>query len=190
MEIMESFFAGLRFDFLVFGFVFLPVYFCLLVQATMQKWPRQIFYIYKFYYGAVWVWICALTFSDFFFFSRHGIRMRFNDYMSFSGQEFIDLARSLRLDQSLIFCVITAILFGVGFNLIKSIKFGEWKDEYSPFRGTYLEVTLRILLPLLLIVFAARGTIGPQHLNFENSVVSKLKPLNELALNAVWCFDK
>ena len=52
------------------------------------------------------------------------------------------------------------------------------------------EMALRILLPLILIVLAARGTVTPHHLALEHSEVSNSKELNEMALNAVWCFDK
>jgi hypothetical protein len=45
-------------------------------------------------------------------------------------------------------------------------------------------------LPLLLIVLAARGTVEAHHLALEHSEVSNNKALNEMGLNAVWCFDK
>ncbi len=66
VDVLHSFLAGLRFDILVFGFLFIPIYFLLMLQAFFEKWPRSMFVAYKFYFVVVWFAICALTFIDFF----------------------------------------------------------------------------------------------------------------------------
>lgn len=190
VEVAQSFMAGFRFDLLVFGFLFIPIYFIVVTQAFLQRWPAKMFNTYKLYFGGVWFLICALSFIDFFHFSRYGARMRFVDYMSWNPDVFIFQAKAMPPHQVWIFCIITIMLFGLGYLLTAGIKFGDWKDEYSPQAGTKLEVTLRLLLPLLLIALAARGTIEPHHLSLEHSEVSSHKAINEMALNAVWCFDK
>lgn len=189
-EIIQSFIAGIRFDILIFGFLFIPVYFLLIAQTFLEAWPKSSFFLYKIYFGAAWVLICALTYLDFFYFVLHGRRMRFAEYSGWSFDVLIEQWKVLPLNQTLIFTVISIVLLLLGHMLIKSLNFGEWKDEYSPhpaFRG---EVFLRIIVPLVLIFLAARGNVMPHHLALEHSQVSNSKELNEMALNAVWCFDK
>ncbi|WP_235046330.1 hypothetical protein [Bdellovibrio bacteriovorus] len=190
VEIAQSFLAGFRFDLLIFGFLFIPLYFLVMIQAVLQKWPRAGFLFYKAYFTVVWFLICALTFVDFFHFAKYGKRMRFADYNSWNMQSWLEQFQSLPQNQSWIFCIITVLLFSLGYMLVKSLKFGEWKDEYSPQAGSKFETLWRVLLPLVLIVLAARGTVEAHHLALEHSEVSLDKVINEMALNAVWCFDK
>lgn len=189
-EIMQSFIAGIRFDILIFGFLFIPVYLVLMLQAFFEKWPPKGFFFYKTYIGLAWILICALTFVDFFYFAHHGKRMRYVEYSSWTPEVLLEQAKALQINQILVFTVISVVLLILGHMLIKSLHFGEWKDEYSPHPARRGEVLLRILLPLILIVLAARGTVTAHHLNLEHSEVSNSKELNEMALNAVWCFDK
>ena len=120
----------------------------------------------------------------------HGQRMRFEQYESWSPELFMEQVNALQMNQVIVFTVISAVLLFLGHMLIKAMKFGEWKDEYSPHQGSRFEVVWRILLPLILIFLAARGSVMPHHLALEHSQVSANKELNEMALNAVWCFDK
>lgn len=189
-EILQAFLAGVRFDVLIFGFLFIPIYFLLILQAVFEKWPKKLFYFYKTYFGLAWIVICALTFVDFFYFTKHGTRMRFADYSDWSFATTYEQAQSLQINQWATFTIITVVLLVLGHMLIKSLKFGVWKDEYSPHPAYRGEVLLRILVPLILIMLAARGSVMPHHLALEHSEVSDSKELNEMALNAVWCFDK
>ena len=189
-EVAQSFLAGVRFDTLVFGFLFIPVYFILLFQAVTEKWPRFMFFIYKAYFVMAWFIICALTFVDFFYFARHGARMRFADYVAWTPDLLIEQVHRVQPIQVWIFCIITLMLFSLGFMLTKSLKFGEWKDEYSPHTGSKLETVFRIFAPLVLVALGARGTVEAHHLALEHSEVSYTKAINEMGLNAVWCFDK
>ncbi|MNJ93403.1 hypothetical protein D3C87_110830 [compost metagenome] len=190
VEIFQSFLAGIRFDLLVFGFILIPIYFLLMIQAMLEKWPRSLFYFYKFYFSFVWAAVCSVTFVDFFFFSRYGRHMRFADYMNWTPEKLTEQSYALQSNQTLIYGVITALLLALGFMLIKAIKFGDWKDEYSPTQGSKLEVLWRVFLPLILVFLAARGTVEPHHLELAHSEVSNNTVINEMALNAVWCFDK
>lgn len=189
-EIAQSFLAGLRFDLLVFGFIFVPIYPVVIVQAIFEKWPRGIYLFYKIYFSIAWLAICALTFVDFFYFARHGRRMRFAEYSGWNPEVLIEQAKSLEVNQVIVFTVISLVLLLLGYMVIKAVYFGEWKDEYSPHPARRGEIVQRILLPIIFIFLAARGTVTPHHLNIEHSDVSNSKELNEMALNAVWCFDK
>lgn len=190
IDILSSFFAGFRFDLLIVGFLFIPVYFAVIIQAFSERWPRWMFRNYKFYFIGTWFLICGLTYIDFFYFAHHGQRMRFNDYMAWTPESFIEQFNAVAPNQAWIFTSITVLLFSLGFMLTKALNFGQWKDEFSPRYGSKLEEIWRILLPLILIALAARGTVEPHHLALEHSEVSNNKVINEMALNAVWCFDK
>lgn len=189
-EVMSSFVVGFRFDLLIFGFLFIPLYFSIMAQAFSERWPRFMFITYKFYFVIVWFLICLLTYMDFLFFVRHGRRMRFAEYMSWTPESLLVQFNSLPSNQTWIFTTLTLLLFSLGYTLTKGLKFGQWKDEFSPRYGSKFEVIWRVLLPLVLIALAARGTVEPHHLALEHSEVSNNKAINEMALNAVWCFDK
>lgn len=190
VEIFQSFLAGIRFDLLIFGFFMAPVYLLLMLQTFSEKWPRFMFGFYKAYFAVIWMAVCSLSFMDFFFFSRYGKRMRFADYTSWTPEQLMEQSQTLQPNQFWIFCVITVLLLCLGCMLVKSLRFGEWKDEYSPTLGTRFEVFWRISLPLILVVLAARGTVEAHHLELAHSEVSDNTVINEMALNAVWCFDK
>jgi hypothetical protein len=190
LEILHSFGAGIRFDILIFGFLLIPIYFVLLIQAVAEKWPNWIFTIYKVYFAAMWVIICLLSYVDFFHYAHHGRRMRFAEYSNWTPQLTWEQMQSLQTNQALFFTISAVILTALGCMLIRGLQFGQWKDEYSPQKGSRIELALRIVLPLLLIVLAARGTVEAHHLALEHSQVSDNSALNEMALNAVWCFDK
>ncbi|QDK43905.1 hypothetical protein DOM22_01375 [Bdellovibrio sp. ZAP7] len=190
LEIVQSFVAGFRFDILIFGFLLLPIYFILMIQAISEKWPNWIFVLYKIYFAIIWFIICVMSFVDFFTYAHHGRRMRFAEYFNWTPDLTWEQMHALQTNQVIFFTVSTVILFSLGYMMIRGMQFGQWKDEYSPQKGSYGEMALRIVLPLLLIVLAARGTVEPHHLALEHSQVSSIPALNEMALNAVWCFDK
>lgn len=190
VEVAQSFLAGIRFDLSVFAFIFAPIYLVVLIQAISEKWPSGLFQFHKFYFIFVWFLICLITFVDYFHFTRHGARMRMEDYKSWSPEILMQQASALQSNQVWFFLVITVLLFFLGFTLANGIKFGDWKDEYSPKKRGRIEVIWRVLLPLVLIYSFARGTFESEYLTTEQSEVSNFTAINEMALNAVWCFDK
>ena len=190
LEILYSFGTGIRFDILIFGFLFIPIYFVLLIQAISEKWPNWIFTVYKVYFAVVWLLICLMSYVDFFHYAHHGRRMRFAEYSNWTPDLTWEQMQALQTNQALFFTISSVILMVLGYMLIRGLQFGQWKDEYSPQKGSKFELALRIVLPLVLIVLAARGTVEPHHLALEHSLISDNTALNEMALNAVWCFDK
>lgn len=189
-DVVHSFVTGLRFDILIFGFVLVPLYFVALAQAILQKWSEKVFYAYKGYFSAAWVVICVFSFLDFFYFSVNGQRMRAAGYEGWNFDLLVSQMQATASNQIWIFSVITVILMILGLMFIWGLRFGDWKDEFSPYGPHKMEIPLRIIVPLLLIVLAARGTVEAHHLRFEHSQITPNKAINEMALNAVWCFDK
>lgn len=190
VEIFQAFFAGIRFDLLIYGFVLIPVVFLLLLQAVAEKWPGFVFVFYRLYFGAVWLIICAMNFVDFFFFTKFGRHMRSADYQQWQPDSLLTQWHALQPNQAWIFLSITCLLLILGLMLVKALKFGIWKDEFSPDTGSAFEISWRIVLPFVLVALAARGTVEAHHLELAHSVVSDNTVINEMALNAVWCFDK
>ncbi|WP_413559508.1 hypothetical protein [Bdellovibrio sp. HCB209] len=190
LEILYAFGTGIRFDILIFGFLLIPLYFMLIAQALSEKWPNWMFGFYKTYFGICWLIICCLSYVDFFHYSHHGRHMRFAEYSDWTPQFTWEQMQALQQNQVLIFTIITVVLLVLGHMLIRGLQFGQWKDEYSPQKGSRLELALRVVLPLVIIVLAARGTVEPHHLELAHSQISNNTALNEIGLNAVWCFDK
>jgi hypothetical protein len=189
-EVVQAFLMGARFDILVFGFIFIPLYIALIIQAIMQKWPTGMFILYKTYFTAIWFLICSSTFMDFMFFVKHGSRMRFSDYSSMDFDALFEQFKLLPNNQIWVFSIITIMLLTLGLMLIRGIKFGNWKDEYSPQGGSAFEAGWRLIAPLFVVILAARGTVEPHHLSLEHSQISNAKAINEMVLNPIWCFDK
>ncbi len=190
LEVLHSFRAGVRFDVLVIGFILIPITLVLLIQAILQKWQSWSLALYKVYLSVVWTLICGMSYMDFFHFAKYGSRMRWEQYHTWSFEEFYQQMSGLQANQVTIFTVISLLLLALGLMMIRGLKFGHWKDEYSPSKGSPFEVTMRVLLPFVLVALAARGTVEPHHLGLEHSRVSSNTSINEMALNAVWCFDK
>ncbi|MNS76141.1 hypothetical protein D3C72_1096790 [compost metagenome] len=190
-EVLHSFIAGLRFDLLVVGFIMIPITLLILIQAFLEKWPSWLFVFYRVYLATFWVIICSVTYADFFFFARNGRRMRLEEYKNWNLDLLKDQMMSVQQNNThLVFSIITVMLLILGLSLIFGLKFGAWKDEYSPRKGGFGEIVFRILVPLILVALAARGTVEPHHLALEHSEVSNNTVINEMALNAPWCFDK
>ena len=189
-EVSHSFIAGARFDLLVIGFIMVIPTLVLLLQAFVEKWPSWMFVLYRIYFAVFWLIICAVTFADFFFFAKAGRRMRFAEYTNWNMDLLREQMSTMQNNTHIIFSIITALLLILGLSLVFGLKFGAWKDEYSPRRGNFFEVVLRVFVPLILVALAARGTVEAHHLALEHSEVSNNTAINEMALNAPWCFDK
>lgn len=190
IEIFQSFVAGLRFDLLILGFIFIPVALGLLIQSYFLMWSQGLLFLYKIYFFVVWFLICLLNFFDFSFFIASKSRMRFQDYSQIHSDWLEQHLWGPQVLERLAFIALTLIVLAIGLGLASNVRFGNWKDEVSPDMGTHREVFLRILLPLLGVALAARGTVEPKHLGLEHSEVSSEQAVNEMALNPIWCFDK
>ncbi len=189
-DVFQSLIAGVRFDVLIFGFLLAPLYFIVMVQGFTQKWMRAAFLFYQLYMAVSCFVICLLTYIDFFHFTVNGRRMRFADYSNWSFEIFLQQWQNIYPSQVWLFTALLFVLLIFGLSSVRKMSWGDWKDEYSPQPARRFEVAFRVVLPLLLILLAARGTIEAHHLELKHSLVSENTFLNEMALNAVWCFDK
>lgn len=181
-QVLEGFWVGLQLDVLVFGYVLAPVALLLLVQALGEWWPPVAAWFYKIYFALIWIGVCLANLVDFAVFSPEGHRMGADEYRNLDVSRALDSLGGIPGKHLSIFLAVTALLLVLGLILVKEIRFGYWKDEYSPHRGSRGEVLLRVLTPLLLV--------GAMMIN--NPDPSSLTPdsLRQMALNPIWCFDK
>lgn len=189
-DILEAFFVGLRFDILVMGFVFILPTVYLIVQALVIQWSSLINAFHKIYFVIVWTFMSFMIYVDFFHFAKFGRHMRWSEYENLDFSQYYIWIESSLANQFWIFTLMVGFFFSIGIAAIRSLDFGHWKDEFSPRQPWFLEKTVRILWPLLFVALCARGSLGQHHLRLEDSKVSKNEAINEMALNAIWCFDK
>ncbi|AHI04717.1 hypothetical protein BDW_01035 [Bdellovibrio bacteriovorus W] len=189
-DILEAFFVGLRFDILVMGFVFILPTVLLTVQAVTVQWSTLTNTLHKLYFFVIWVLMSLMIYVDFFHFAKFGRHMRWREYESLDFSQYYSWIESSLPSQFWIFTLMVAFFLGIGLAAIRSLDFGHWKDEFSPRKPWFMEKTVRILWPLLFVALCARGSLGQHHLRLEDSQVSKNEAINEMALNAIWCFDK
>lgn len=189
-EVYMSFLTGFRFDLLVLGFYLIPVVLVHAIQALFMKWTAWDEKLFKGYLGVLWCLSMVLNWIDYFIFSRSEIRARWGDYIDFLNSSLVDQLSSHWNYSFAVFSVALFLMLILGLYVIRGLQFGEWRDLYSPHKGTLKEVTWRIFLPLFLVALAARGTLEEVHLEYRHSLISNENGLNELALNPMWCLDK
>lgn len=189
-DILEAFFVGLRFDILVMGFIFILPTVLLIIQALTIGWSSWINGFHKLYFLLIWVLMSGMIYLDFFHFVKYGRHMRWQEYESLDFSQYYNWIESSLPSQFWIFTLMVVFFLAIGLAAIRSFDFGHWKDEFSPRKPWLLERTARTLWPLLFVALCARGSLGQHHLRLEDSKVSKNEAINEMALNAIWCFDK
>ncbi len=180
--IWQAFFVGFRFDLLVLGFIFIPVVIaapCWLLLGGTEGFCTKFL---KIYFSLTWVLIILTSAVSLLHYVREGRHFRW-----------LDPIYEPSLDITSVTLATLIFLFMIA-SVLKSV----WNYfEYSfPFiiKTTRLpatvEVTLRILAPILLVILAARGSVGAHHLEKEDAQISAWENVNELGLNSVWCINK
>lgn len=189
-EVYMSFFTGLRFDLLVMGFFLIPPVIIHALQGFLVKWSSWDQLIFKIYLSVLWTLSIILNWIDFLTFSTTGVRARWEDYIDFWNSSLVDTISTHAGFSLSVFSGALFLMLLLGLYVIRSVEFGEWRDLYSPHKGTRKELTWRIIFPLLLVALAARGTLEEVHLEYRHSLISNEIGLNELSLNPMWCLDK
>jgi hypothetical protein len=94
----------------------------------------------------------------------------------------------------------SGLLLLIGIVLLTSGMKVIWRSRYLKPNGFFMKeagrgpapllIFLRYVIPVLLVAGAARGTWTAHHLEKADSEISAWENVNELALNAVWAWDK
>ncbi len=180
--VLRAFFVGLRFDLLVVGFVFIPV----VVLGTlwfMLGGREAIFKIcLKVYLSVCWALVLISAALSLPHFLKEGRHFRWADPIYGPN---LDLTSLVLVGLILLFMMASILkTLWLYFEYPYPQIMGAWKMAPA------LEVGLRLLIPVILVAMAARGTFGPHHLEREDSQISPWENVNELALNSVWCVSK
>lgn len=181
-EVFQAFWVGLQQDILIYAYAIAPIVLILLLQAISEKWPAFLNGLYKTYLFFAWLIVSGFSFIDFVFYSLNQKRMHSADYMAFDLEKIFEMIKQIPGNNLLIFSTVTALLLVLGLVMVKEINFGFWKDEYSPNKGSVLEIIVRSALPILIVLGAA--ALDPE------IMVSDAEAVRELALSPIWCFDK
>ncbi|MGZ3744623.1 MAG: hypothetical protein ACXWRE_00875 [Pseudobdellovibrionaceae bacterium] len=206
LTIATSFMNGLRFDLCVLGFINIPVLFFTWIissefmvktSSKVLQFGRQ--WLLWIYLSVVTLLIHLLGFFDLMFFAANSHRWTYYDWQE-SGLSFVGQVMNLwggifTFAVSFLFltlwisrCIFTLYKLGLQGNRSgqplsppASKKFGDSKLAL---------LTSGLVLPLLIVALAARGTWTAHHINIEHAEISQIQALNQMTLSPIWAFDK
>lgn len=183
-ETLLAFWMGFRFDLLVLGFLWIP--FVFIVWLTPLRWsPKKLLPYFKFYWLVQIFLMFNLSWMDIFWTGQ--FHSRLNDSFKFP-ESMADL--SLAWEKMGYFdSILSTALMGVAtvFLLHYLVNLELKKTFETP---SHQKTLVRVLLSLLFVAFAARGTLTPHHLELAHAQISNDPLLNQLPLNAMWNMDK
>jgi hypothetical protein len=188
-------FNGLRFDALILGFVYLPLYFL--------SWVFSLRWI-AIYLKFTWLIIVILNFINLHFFMKHGTHRYWSDHLVLEG--YVSDAKSWWINESLVtalvLILIYLLIFGIGHKTVSDLMLAEKPDELRNEQSDEAENNPRLrfeaplrnglksILVLCLLALMARGSLFKHHLRREDSEVTSSSALNEIVLNPLWTLDK
>jgi len=175
--------TGFRFDFLVFGFIAIPLW-ILFWSLWGFKIERYFLKIQTYYLAGVWVLFSILYFNDFFYYARHLKHF----YGSKPYEPLLKNISYLYAQQSwgvlvLIHFFFLFFLFSGVFQIFqfeKKINFSGFNEKKG------FKILNYFILSFLGIGLAARGNLSPHHLEKADSEISKTPAFNELVLSSPW----
>ncbi len=178
----QAFFVGIRFDLLVLGFLFIPVVTVWPALILKELKDRLVEKILRTYLVTIWFSIIATSYFSLATFLQRDRHFRWAQ----------DTIQSLPLDitSQVLVTLIFIFAFLVGLKSIYKIA-RKPRFEIGPKRaGVLVQLVVSLLLPILVVALAARGTLRAHHLEKADSEISPWENVNELTLNAIWAIDK
>jgi hypothetical protein len=182
-DLAASLFTGARFDLLVLGFAWIPVfvfYWIFYFLGGLAKASKG----FKSYFLFLILLISLLSVLDLFWFHSKGMRL---NYLALSEDGFWAVA-----DKAADFRLVSAIPLMLLPGLIIFLT-TLWKlniADTEPSARVSEKVMLNLVLSFIVVASAARGTWTAHHLEWAHAQVSNLKLLNELSINPLWNLDK
>jgi hypothetical protein len=198
-SIASSFFAGVRFDLCVLGFINIPVLFITWLISTdkVAESPHKVMQFFRdwilwIYLGVSTLAIHVLGLLDMMFFARQGHRWTYFDWQE-NGLGFFSEV-SAKWGPTFTAGVVLLFILLWGFRsvfVLYKLQLHKVKISESKYANSKpLMIISAVILPLLAVAFSARGTWTPHHIGMEHAEVSQNQALNQLALSPVWAFDK
>lgn len=178
----KAFLMGFRFDLLVVGFIFIPIVLVGTLWFLFGGAEALFIKILKLYFSVTWLLILASSALSLPHYIKVGRHFRWADPIY-----------GLRLDSTTLI-LMTLIVFFMMATVLKTL----WKHFEDPYPHILfnlkipakVEVVIRIIVPIIAVMLASRGSIGSQHLGIEDAQISPWESVNELSLNSVWCINK
>lgn len=193
------FINGVRFDLCVLGFINIPVLFIVWAISTdfMAETNNSLLLFVRksllwVYLGVASLAIHLLALLDLMYFATQGQRWTFWAWQKSGFEFFAQVATKWGSPFTggviaffLLLWVFRSlfILYRVKIHqvplVIEKVNWG---------RGRF--IVIGIVLPLLAVASAARGTWTAHHLGLEHSELSQIQALNQMTLSPLWAFDK
>lgn len=180
--IFQAFYVGVRFDLLVLGFLFLPIVTIWPLLILNEAKDRLVEKILRLYLSFVWLAIVASSYLSLPTYLAKDQHFRWKR----------DVFQMLPLDSvsALLVSLIFLTALAVGIKSISKVK-RRPRFELGPRKSSlWVQLIVALLVPILIVGLAARGTLAAHHLEKADSEISPWENVNELTLNAVWAIDK
>ncbi len=185
INLIEAFFVGIRFDILVLGFFWIPVFVLTLLWSLFQE-AEKIFVPLKIYWVLLVLLILDLSWVDLFWFASRGDRL---NHELFQVNPWVALSTGWLILGAKVSWLVTIVMTVSGLMLTVLIFKAKMQTVALPSHSK-LQITGKLFLVFLMIALAARGTWTPHHLNIEHAQVSDNSLINKIPLNPVWNLDK
>ncbi len=185
-DVIYAFVFGLKFDFKVLTFAFLPL--CLLCLLQLLNNSNKIIYGFYYrmslYYGLFVLTIISLiSVIDFNFYKFFNTRISVLLF-GIVENDTNTVLKTVRTDFPVILILLSLLIFAVLlFFLLKWLFRKEVKWVYI--QSTWLR-SLSVLLFLGIYIIGLRGAIGIKPLDVQQSAISKNAFINSLSLNGVF----
>lgn len=170
LEVLKSFFVGLRFDFMVIGFCGFPF---LIISFLGEK--NRYFHLAQLFYWPVILILSSLIIAvDHQHYTMKFDRLSTSQWQSWPVPDFLNLALWL--------CVGVLFVIPMFFKRFNSAK----REDLTNVRQNIKTHTALFILFCVM----ARGSFGPHHLDLRFSEISKNKFINHLAINSPYALDQ
>lgn len=179
-DLAASLFAGFRFDLLVLGFAWIPIWVLYWFFHFLGR-VSQVSGLFKAYFFLIVLGTTLLTIVDFYWFNARTVRMTFETLSPDGFWAVADQATNWRLWSAIPLIVLPGFVLGL---------LSLWKMNIADYSEKPMKVLLNFIFSLLIVASAARGTWTAHHLELADAQVSSFRALNELALNPWWNLDK
>lgn len=185
-DLLMAFFVGFRFDLLVVGFLLIPVVVVAEALAILGFWNLNLEKSIKVALSVLWSIVVLFSYLDFLFYFQFHRRWTWFD-AQLSGLQFIfDGWKAMEMRVSVMTGLLVLGLWIVGGRQVERTHSLFIEDRHPQ----NWQKAFMLLLPILVVGLMARGTVTPHHLERRHSQISGFAPLNELAINVLWAFDK
>ncbi len=185
-ELLQAFFAGFRFDLLIFGFFWLG-FLVLIWGLAATKRSGFVPTLSRLYWMAIQTLMLMYSLSEIYFVAATGHRIN-AQFSKMQPAEIFPVAFAKQNAFLLLLISLAQVLLAIWLYR-KLLRLPELKTE-DQFAGSRWQRACWVLCSFLMAGLAARGTLTAHHLRYEDSLVSENSQINQIPLNPLWSQDK